>query len=115
MRLLNVTRGTVVAASLSVAESRRERARGLLGRSGLEPGEALLIPRCRQVHAIGMRFAIDVVFLDGHGVVLRACSLSPGRMSPIVIRGRDVVELRAGVISSGGVNVGDMLRPEPTG
>lgn len=113
LRLLNLTRGTVAAPALHVAGTRRQRARGLLGRSRLESGEALLIPRCRQVHTIGMRFPIDVVFLDRHGVVVRACSLPPGRLSPVVIRGRDVVELRAGAIFRGNVNVGDRLRPEP--
>ena len=39
----------------------------LLGLALLDPGRAgqgLLIPRCRSVHTFGMRFAIDVVFLD---------------------------------------------------
>ena len=39
----------------------------LLGLSLLCPGragEGLLIPGCRSVHTFGMRFAIDVVFLD---------------------------------------------------
>jgi hypothetical protein len=31
---------------------------------------ALLIPRCASVHTFGMRFPIDVVFLDGAGVEL---------------------------------------------
>lgn len=34
----------------------------LLGSAGA--GEGLLIPRCRSVHTFGMRFAIDVLFLD---------------------------------------------------
>ena len=41
-----------------------ERMRGLLGRSGLAPDEALLLPDCRSVHTVGMRFAIRVAFLD---------------------------------------------------
>ncbi len=39
----------------------------LLGLALLSPGRAgagLLIPRCRSVHTFGMRFAIDVLFLD---------------------------------------------------
>jgi uncharacterized membrane protein (UPF0127 family) len=39
----------------------------LLGLSLLSPGRAgagLLIPRCRSVHTFGMRFALDLVFLD---------------------------------------------------
>jgi uncharacterized protein len=39
----------------------------LLGLAGLEPAEAgpgLLIPRCSSVHTFGMRFPLDLVFLD---------------------------------------------------
>jgi uncharacterized membrane protein (UPF0127 family) len=44
-------------------------------------GEPLLIPRCRSVHTAGMRCAIDVVFLDRHGRVLRvAASVPPWRL-----------------------------------
>jgi uncharacterized protein len=35
------------------------------------PHYALLIPRCRSVHTFGMRFALDVAFLDSEGRVLR--------------------------------------------
>ncbi len=42
----------------------------LLGLSLLEPeqaGPGLLIPRCASVHTFGMRFALDVFFLDAAG------------------------------------------------
>jgi uncharacterized membrane protein (UPF0127 family) len=35
------------------------------------PGHALLIPNCRSVHTFGMRFPIDVTFLDARGKALR--------------------------------------------
>ena len=37
---------------------------GLAVAGALPRGRALLIPRCGSVHTLGMRFAIDVVFLD---------------------------------------------------
>jgi uncharacterized membrane protein (UPF0127 family) len=46
----------------------------LLGLALLPPsraGKGLLIPRCRSVHTFGMRFPIDVFFLDRDGFVLR--------------------------------------------
>lgn len=49
------------ARSLGLALLRRERA-----------GPGLLIPRCSSVHTFGMRFAVDLVFLDGAGRPLRA-------------------------------------------
>lgn len=45
-------------------------------------GAGLLIPRCRGVHSFGMRFDLDLVFLDGDGraIELRR-SLPPGRLA----------------------------------
>jgi uncharacterized membrane protein (UPF0127 family) len=56
---------------LHVARSRRARLLGLAFLPGLPADAALFIPRCRSVHTFGMRFAIDVVFLDGAGRPLR--------------------------------------------
>ena len=57
-------------ARVEVAETARERARGLLGRSALAPGHAMWLAPCRSIHTIGMRFPIDVVFLDREARVL---------------------------------------------
>ncbi|MBQ4385361.1 MAG: DUF192 domain-containing protein [Kiritimatiellae bacterium] len=54
-----------------VAETFIERARGLIGRRGLEPGHGLLIPRCNCIHTLFMRFPIDAVFFDRRGEVVR--------------------------------------------
>lgn len=43
------------------------------------PGHALLIPNCRSVHTFGMRFPIDVVFLDERGRTLRVERSVPPR------------------------------------
>ena len=44
---------------------------GLIGRRSLAAGMALEIPRCRSVHTFGMRFALDLVWLDGDRRVVR--------------------------------------------
>lgn len=54
-----------------VAGSRRSRLLGLALLRDLPPGSALLLPACRSVHTVGMRFAIDVLFLDDRGAPLR--------------------------------------------
>jgi uncharacterized membrane protein (UPF0127 family) len=81
---------------LRVADSFLVRTRGLLGRKRLEPGEGLLIRRTSSVHTHFMRFAIDVVFLDRDGRVLKLSrELRPWRFAGC--RGAsDVVELPAG-------------------
>jgi uncharacterized protein len=57
---------------LFVARSRQARLLGLALLARAPPGCALLLPRCRSVHTAGMRFALDLVFLDAAGNVLRA-------------------------------------------
>ena len=46
-----------------------------------ESAEPLLIPRCRSVHTFGMRFALDLLWLDEWGQVLRVDrGVGPGRI-----------------------------------
>lgn len=52
---------------------------GLAGLSELPVGFALLIPHCSSVHTFGMRFAIDVVFLDARARVLDVRRAVPPR------------------------------------
>src|SRR5215207_4523882 len=67
-------------AGIAVADTRRTRMKGLLGRRSLEPGEGLLLQPAGSVHTAFMRFAIDVVFLDRDLRVLRvAASVRPWR------------------------------------
>jgi uncharacterized membrane protein (UPF0127 family) len=47
-----------------VAVSRRSRLLGLAGLDRARAGDGLLIPRCRRIHTFGMRFALDLLFLD---------------------------------------------------
>ncbi len=54
-----------------VARTFAERAKGLIGRSGVELGKGLLITRCNCIHTFFMRFPIDATFLDGEGRVIK--------------------------------------------
>ncbi len=68
----------------------------LLGLSHLdrEPaGPGLLIPRCRSVHTFGMRFALDIFFLDESGGVVRRCLGVPPRRCLFTKRAHSVLEL----------------------
>jgi uncharacterized protein len=60
---------------MRVATGFRARLLGLAFRRRAD--EPLLIPRCRSVHTFGMRFPIDVVFLDARGRVLRVARRVP--------------------------------------
>jgi hypothetical protein len=72
------------------------RLRGLAGLPALPPDRALHLPRTRSVHTVGMRFALDLVWLDGSGRVVRIDRAVPPRRHAACRAARSVVELRAG-------------------
>ncbi len=96
-----------VLASLEVADTRRSRRRGLLGRDGIE-GALLLVP-ATSVHTIGMRFPIDVAWCDDDLRVLRMVRMDRHRMSRPVRRARAVLEAEAGCFAHWNLQVGDQL------
>ena len=63
-----------------VPEGRRERMRGLIGRTDLGPDEALLLERTRSAHTFGVRFPIKVALLDRHRTVRTVRRLLPRRV-----------------------------------
>jgi uncharacterized membrane protein (UPF0127 family) len=66
-------------ADIPVADSFRSRLLGLAWRERSQAGPGLLIPRCSSVHTFGMRFELDVYFLDRSGRVLSARRRVPPR------------------------------------
>jgi len=62
-----------------VAKGFRTRLLGLSWRSRERAGPGLLILRCSSVHTFGMRFPLDVYFLDGEGRVLSVRRRVPPR------------------------------------
>ncbi len=73
---------TVWALGFAVPAATRFRSRllglALLSRDRAGPG--LLIPRCRSVHTFGMRFPLDVIFLDAGGREVRRTRVVPCRL-----------------------------------
>jgi uncharacterized protein len=109
MTLLNERTGTTIATDLEVASTSAQRRRGLLGRDGLASGSALMITRCNAVHTIGMRFAIDVAFVDRRGHVRKIVrAMRPWRMalSPLA---STTIEFAAGELD-GRLSVGDRVQ-----
>ena len=81
-----------------------------MGRAGLAPAAALLLPDCSSVHTCFMRFTIDVLYLDREGVV-RKCvpQLRPWRASLGGAGARHTLELAAGSIVRWNIAPGDRL------
>lgn len=86
-----------------------ERMRGLLARPPLQNGEGLLIAPCPSVHTFGMRYALDLVFLDRAGRVLKlVCDLRPWSMAACA-NAHAALELPSGSISQAGIRLDDLL------
>ena len=94
-RLASLPRIRVGGADIPVAEGLLARALGLafLDRDGAGPG--LLIPRCRSVHTFGMRFCLDLFFLDRELRVVSARRAVPPRRLAGCLRAQAVLELPA--------------------
>lgn len=111
-RLRRISDGAIVCERCEVPKSSFARARGLLGRSGLEPGDGMLIDAAPSVHMFFMRFPIDVVFLDRDWKVVRVVhGLRPWRVAG-ARRAVAALELPAGSAAEAGIEEGDVLSLE---
>ena len=110
---IRLERGPVVCEQGELATSLWKRTKGLLGRSGLGDDEGLWIPTS-SIHMFGMRFAIDVVYADREGRVLKLVrAIRPWRAS-YCTGAKVALELPVGAIDRAGVEVGDHLVIEHT-
>jgi protein-S-isoprenylcysteine O-methyltransferase Ste14 len=92
--------GAVLAGELRLAHTHWTRLRGLLGTKDLARGQGLWLKPCNQIHMFGMRYAVDVVFLDeSHRVVHTESGLAPWKMSPRITDAESVLELPSGTLA----------------
>lgn len=122
-RVWNGTRNSLLGESVRVADRFWPRLRGLLLRPRLEPGQGLALVPCKAVHMWGVRYPIDVAFMDaGDRVVAVHPELAPWRRTPFHRPARWALELPAGTLAATGTTVGDEvslrdpqnLSPEPS-
>lgn len=116
LRIFNQTRGTLIADCGELANTFATRGRGLLGRTALPSGYALVIYPEWSIHMLFMKIPIDVLFVDGEDrVVAVRESLPPWHPFAGVApwRGKYVVELPVGVIKSSATQPGDRLELTP--
>jgi len=113
IRVWNQTRDTSLAECATVADDSRSRRTGLLKHERLEPGEGLWIAPCEAVHTFGMKFPIDVLFLDRKKRVRKIRAAMPPWRIAACFFARSVLELPAGVSAASHTQPGDQLRFEP--
>jgi uncharacterized membrane protein (UPF0127 family) len=98
------SRGQVFRASLP--ETRRERMHGWRDRTAIGRDAALLLPRARSIHTLGMRVPISAALLDRDLVVRAVRAVPPGRLVLPRPGIRHVLECSEGV----DLRPGDRLR-----
>lgn len=96
MRLCILETGEVVVPELEIAATVWQQSIGLIGRRKFPAGSGLWISPCNGIHTFGVRFPIDVLFLDREGHLLRIVrAVPPCRVVGPVRHARTVVELPA--------------------
>jgi hypothetical protein len=96
-----------VVASVNIARTRRARGRGM--KAFADASVPLVIERCGWVHSLGMRFAVDVAYLDVDDSIVAIGHLKPNRLALPVRRAVRVVEATPGAFERWGLAVGDTL------
>jgi len=113
MRVANLTRHTLLATQLEVADSASKRSKGLLGRKRLAPGGGMWIVPCESVHTFAMQFPIDLVYLDrGLRIKKVRSAVPPWRLSAC-LSAHSILELPAGAIRNTLTQAGDLLEISP--
>ncbi len=121
VRLFNQTQNCVLCARCEIADNLVTRIKGLLGHASLPDDAGLLITPCPSVHMIGMKFAIDVLFLTRENRVTDWMENLPAGFHFYVAKPRAdaggtqfgkpyaALELPAGAIARSGAKLGDEI------
>ena len=118
-----IVHDTHVVASANIATTRRDRRRGM--KAFPDASVPLVIDHCRWVHSFGMRFALDVAYLDATNTIVAIRHMEPNRLGlPVAVairhmepnrlglpvaRASRVVEAAPGAFSRWGLAVGDTI------
>ncbi len=102
--------GEVILVKCDYDPSYAFRAKGLLGRENIGEGVGIFLSPCSSIHMFGMKFAIDVVFVNRRGKILRIYhSIKPWRLSWIHLTALGAIEARAGWAESCSLSTGQKL------
>jgi hypothetical protein len=110
LRVVNTGRDRELGTRIRLADGWLSRLRGMLARPAPAAGEGLLLTPCRSAHMYGMRFPLDIAFLNANRAVVAVYhSLPPGSRTNWHRRAVHALELPAGTLARSGTAVGDVL------
>jgi uncharacterized membrane protein (UPF0127 family) len=109
LRVHNQSRDTLLADRAGIADTSKTRKTGLLKHDRLNTGEGLWIAPCEGVHTVGMKFPIDVLFLDKKRKVVKIRPAMPKWRLAACLRAHSVLELPSGTAAATRTLPGDQL------
>lgn len=109
MVIENVTQKKIMVTDAALANTFFARLKGLLGTKKLDHGKGLIIRPCNSIHTVGMKYAIDIIFLDNQDKIVKLINDMPSGKFSLCSESRYVVELPAGTIEATGTTVGDKI------
>lgn len=68
-----------------------------------------MLDPCRWVHTLGMRFPLDIAFVDADGTVIKTLHMARWRVGVPVLRAHCVIEAEHGAFERWGLRVGDQI------
>lgn len=90
------------------------RLKGLLGQRELPSGSGIWLEPCHSVHCFGMKFAIDLIFVNAQRCVIGLReTVKPGEWTPPILRSHAVIEVPEGTIQKTGIDLGAQLYVDP--
>src|SRR5271167_4640079 len=102
LKVSNQTKNRVLADRADIADTSIKRRTGLLKHTNLDSGEGLWIAPSEGVHTFGMKFPIDVLFLNKKKKILKVRpNMVKSRIS-FSLMAHSVLELPAGTVDKTG-------------
>lgn len=100
----------IITRNAEIADSFFTRFRGLMFRREISDDYALYITPCNQIHMLNMRFAIDVIYLDTSGKVVKTDeNVQPGKICKTVKKAKSVIEMKSFSTAKLGITEGDII------
>lgn len=108
VRVVNRTRGVVLAERAELADNIWTRFMGLMGRAELPRGTGLVLKPGGGIHMWFMRIPLDVIHVDKRDRVTHVLrGIKPWRFGPLLVGGKLAIELAEG--TAGQTQVGDQV------
>lgn len=104
--------GNCLVARVIRADTWLSKGWGVLGRRSLPAGEGLWLPGVASVHTLGVRFPLDLLFLDADWRTLRVVQVPPGRWLVRMPGAAHTLELGAGTLVPKPFSTGERWRLE---